>query len=93
MSAANPSAMNHRQLVLLEHAPGAEDSPDRTAQRRDRLLIGVFLAIALGAFLYNFVIATPRHASVQLGIQLRRPLGRQFARALQHHEHVGGQRL
>lgn len=57
------TAMRGRQLVLLEGAQGADDALDTTARRRDIFLLGVFLAVALGALLYNFVIAAPRFSS------------------------------
>ena len=71
MRAGNPKVTDEtsdtvkhdRQLVLLEGAQGIDDREDVTARRRDLFLLGVFLVVALGAALYNFVIATPRYSS------------------------------
>lgn len=57
------AAARNRQLVLLEALRDSDEAADLTARRRDRILLGVFLAIMIGTMLYNFVIATPRYSS------------------------------
>lgn len=64
MTRETPDTVKHdRQLVLLEGSEGIDDRPDMAAQRRDLALLATFLAVVLGALLYNFVIATPRYSS------------------------------
>ena len=57
------TAGRNRQLVLLEAFQDPSDASDPVVRLRDRLLLGVFLAVLLGTVLYNFVIATPRYSS------------------------------
>jgi BexC/CtrB/KpsE family polysaccharide export inner-membrane protein len=52
-----------RQLILLEEDQPTTVAPISLQQRRDRILIVVFLVITAAAALYNFVIATPRYGS------------------------------
>lgn len=51
------------QLILLEDHSPSGPMPLTVQQRRDRLLMAVFLAVTIVTALYNFVIATPRYGS------------------------------
>ena len=62
-AAASDSADHGRQLILLEEDRPEVAAPISLAQRRDRMLLAVFLVVVGAAALYNFVIAAPRYGS------------------------------
>jgi len=64
VTAATKNGADHgRQLILLEEDQPNAAVPVSLQQRRDRVLIVLFLVITAAAALYNFVLAAPRYAS------------------------------
>lgn len=51
------------QLEMVEAYVDSAPAILSARQRRDRILVGLFVAVMLVTALYNFVIATPRYAS------------------------------
>lgn len=63
MKPAASNRTDHRQLILLEEDRPTAAAPVSLKQRRDRVLLVVFLVVVAATALYNFAIATPRYGS------------------------------